>query len=83
MDVYEAVTSRRSVRGFTDQPVPTQTLERVLSAAAWSPSGSNLQPWNIVVLSGAPLAELKNSPLSEWLRAKPGTKENSRSTHPR
>lgn len=59
MDVYEAVMSRRSVRDFTDQPVPTQVLERVLSAAAWSPSGSNLQPWNIFVLTGAPLAELK------------------------
>src|SRR5262245_52748914 len=59
MDVYEAVTSRRSVRGFTDQPVPKEVIERVLSAAAWSPSGSNIQPWNIYVLSGAPLAELK------------------------
>src|SRR5262245_28682434 len=59
MDVYEAVTSRRAVRGFTDRPVPKEVLERVLSAAAWSPSGSNLQPWNIYVVTGAPLAELK------------------------
>jgi nitroreductase len=59
MDVFEAVTSRRAVRGFTDRPVPKEVLERVLSAAAWSPSGSNLQPWNIYVVTGAPLAELK------------------------
>jgi nitroreductase len=59
MDVYEAVTSRRAVRGFTDRHVPKEVLERVLSAAAWSPSGSNLQPWNIYVVTGAPLAELK------------------------
>src|SRR6476659_1741569 len=59
MDVYEAVTSRRAVRGFTDQPVPRDVLERVLSAAAWSPSGSNIQPWNIYVVTGARLAELK------------------------
>ena len=59
MDVYEAVSSRRAVRGFTDQPVPREVLERVLSAAAWAPSGSNLQPWNIYVLTGAPLAQLK------------------------
>ncbi|GAA3156283.1 nitroreductase [Streptomyces rameus] len=59
MDVYEAVTSRRAVRAFTGRPVPTQTLERVLSAAAWAPSGSNLQPWRAYVLTGAPLAELK------------------------
>ncbi|MGW4772893.1 nitroreductase [Nocardia sp. NPDC004278] len=59
MNVYEAVTSRRAVRGFTSQPVPKEVLERVLAAAAWSPSGSNLQPWNSYVLTGAPLAELK------------------------
>jgi len=47
MDVYEeAVTSGRAVRGFTDEPVSREVLERALSAAGWSPSGSNLQPWN-------------------------------------
>lgn len=59
MDVYEAATSRRAVRGFKDEPVSREVLERVLSAAAWSPSGSNIQPWNTYVLTGAPLAELK------------------------
>ncbi|WP_062442869.1 nitroreductase [Herbidospora daliensis] len=59
MNVYEAVTSRRAVRGFTGRPVRREVLERVLAAAAWSPSGSNLQPWHVYVLTGAPLAELK------------------------
>ena len=59
MDVYEAVTSRRAVRGFTDEPVSREVLERVLSAAAWSPSGSNVQPWNSYVLTGPRLTELK------------------------
>jgi nitroreductase len=34
-------------------------LERLLSAAAWAPSGSNIQPWHVYVLTGEPLAELK------------------------
>ena len=59
VDVYEAVQTRRAVRGFTDEPVPTEVLERVLSAAAWSPSGSNLQPWHIYVVTGEPLQRLK------------------------
>jgi nitroreductase len=59
VDVYEAVTSRRAVRGFLDRPVPPDVLDRVLSAAAWAPSGSNLQPWHIYVVTGAPLRELK------------------------
>ncbi len=59
MDVYEAVRSRRAVRAFTDRQVSETVLERVLSAAAWSPSGSNLQPWHTYVLTGESLAELK------------------------
>lgn len=59
MDVYSAVASRRAVRGFTDERVPRDVLERVLSAAARTPSGANLQPWNTYVLTGASLAEVK------------------------
>ena len=59
MDVYEAVRSRRAVRAFTDAPVPREVLERVLSAAAWAPSGSNIQPWHVYVVTGEPLAELR------------------------
>jgi nitroreductase len=59
MDVYEAVRSRRAVRAFTEEPVSREVLERVLSAAAWAPSGSNIQPWHIYVLTDEPLAELK------------------------
>ncbi|MFE7839882.1 nitroreductase [Streptomyces sp. NPDC057474] len=59
MDVYEAVTSRRAVRGFTDRPVPRAALKRVLSTATRAPSGSNLQPWHAYALTGRPLTELK------------------------
>src|SRR5499425_48739 len=59
MDVYEAVRSRHSVRAFTDRPVPKEAICHVLSAAAWAPSGSNIQPWHVYVLTGAPLIELK------------------------
>lgn len=59
MDVLEAMTSRRAVRAFTDTPVPVEALNRVLEGAAWAPSGSNLQPWHIYVVTGEPLARLK------------------------
>lgn len=59
MDVYEAVRSRRAVREFSADPVPMETLQRVLAAAAWAPSGSNLQPWRIYVVTGARLACVK------------------------
>jgi nitroreductase len=60
-DVYCAVRTRQSIRRFTDQPVPRETLERVLTAAADAPSGSNLQPWHVYVLSGDTLAGLKKT----------------------
>lgn len=59
LDVYEAVTSRRAVRSFSERPVPRAVLERVLAAAVHAPSGSNLQPWHAFVVTGAPLADLK------------------------
>jgi nitroreductase len=47
MDVYEAVTSRRAVRGFTDRPVSKEALDRVLSAAARPPpcSATSTATW--------------------------------------
>ena len=59
MNVYEAVRSRRSVRGFLGRPVPAAMLTRVLSAALRAPSGGNLQPWQVYVLSGSRLEDLK------------------------
>ena len=58
MNVTEAVTSRRSIRQFLDKPVPLDVLQRVLAKAQSSPSGGNTQPWNAVILTGQPLAEL-------------------------
>ncbi|OIJ90052.1 NADH dehydrogenase [Streptomyces sp. MUSC 14] len=72
MDVYEAVTSRRAVRAFTDEPVPRAVLERVLAAAARSPSGGNLQPWHVYVLTGAPLAELRKRTAERVAAGDPG-----------
>lgn len=48
----EAVTSRRSIRAFTDEAVPQETLERILADAARAASGTNIQPWHVTVLQG-------------------------------
>jgi nitroreductase len=72
VDIYEAVASRRAVRGFTGEPVPQRVLERVLTAAARTPSGGNLQPWNSYVLTGAPLTELKRRTAQRVAAGDPG-----------
>ncbi|MER5275367.1 nitroreductase [Streptomyces sp. NPDC002809] len=72
MDVYEAVDSRRAVRAFSDEPVPKEVLERVLTAATRAPSSGNLQPWHLYVVTGEPLADLKRTATTRALAGDPG-----------
>ena len=58
--VDRAIESRRSIRAFTDQPVSRELIERVLRVASRAPSGTNTQPWNVYVLTGAALASLSS-----------------------
>jgi nitroreductase len=48
---YEEVRRRRSVRDFSDKPVPRQVVELALLAAGTAPSGANLQPWHFTVIT--------------------------------
>lgn len=64
MNVTEAVTSRRSVRAFSSQPVRLDTVRRILETARWAPSGCNFQPWEATVLSGEALAALQEKLLA-------------------
>jgi len=52
-DFYADVDRRRTVRDFSDRPVPQDIIETALRAANTAPSGANLQPWHFVVVSGA------------------------------
>lgn len=53
MDVLEAIKTRKSIRAFTDQPVPQETVAAILEASQRAPSGTNTQPWHIYVCAGA------------------------------
>lgn len=53
MDVYEAISKRRSVRSFETDPVPFAVLGRIIMAAGKAPSPYNLQPWHFHVTTGA------------------------------
>lgn len=47
----EEMTRRRTVRQFSDRPVPQEVIEACLRTAGTAPSGANLQPWHFVVVS--------------------------------
>ncbi len=50
-EFYAEVRQRRSVRQFSDRPVPRDVIEQALRAAGSAPSGANKQPWHFVVVS--------------------------------
>lgn len=52
MTVTEAVDQRLSVRAFKDAPISREDIETWLNEAQRSPSGGNVQPWRVIVLSG-------------------------------
>jgi len=52
MDIEEAIRSRKSVRAFTDEPVPQAQIHRILELSQRAPSGTNTQPWHTYVCAG-------------------------------
>ena len=50
---YADMARRRTVREFSDRPVPRDIIETALEAAGTAPSGANLQPWHFVVVGAA------------------------------
>lgn len=58
------IGGRRSVRAFRSTPVDPAVVERILEVSARAPSGTNMQPWKVVALTGDPLAKLKDELLS-------------------
>jgi nitroreductase len=49
-DVWAVMSTTRTIRRFTDQPVDGALLARCLEAATWAPNGANVQEWRFVVL---------------------------------
>ncbi|MBU1154430.1 MAG: nitroreductase [Proteobacteria bacterium] len=58
MQLSQAMETRSSCRVFTDQPVPQETLERLMSLTCRAPSAINLQPWQFTVVRGEEVPRL-------------------------
>ncbi len=54
-DFYDWMETRRSVREFSDQPVPKEVIENVIRSASTAPSGAHKQPWTFCVVSNPEL----------------------------
>ena len=85
-DVWDVLSTARSIRRFTDEPVDDATLGRCLEAATWAPNGANVQAWRFVVLRSpemrAVVAEAARSALQViepvYGMTRPGPEDTSR-----
>lgn len=59
MDLVAAVKARRSIRAFKPDPVPKQILEEIADTARWCPSWENIQPWELTIIGGEKMSELR------------------------
>ena len=68
-DIYEIMQTQRAVRRWTAEPVPDEVIERIIRAATWAPSGSNMQPWGFLVIRDAAMRERIAEAIRESFKA--------------
>jgi nitroreductase len=50
MDLMDAIKGRRSIRKYKPDPVPEETLQKIMEAVRWAPSWANTQCWEVIVV---------------------------------
>jgi nitroreductase len=69
VNIIEAISTRKSIRDFTADPVPQHILKKILEIASRAPSAENSQPWEFTVLSGDILDTIRKANI-EKLKSK-------------
>ncbi len=64
--VDDAITSRRSLRAFLPTEIPRSEIETILEVAARAPSGTNMQPWKVYVVTGRTKVRLSQAVLNAF-----------------
>ncbi|MFT4397196.1 nitroreductase [Gordonia lacunae] len=75
MQYDEVILGRRSIRGFTPDPVPRELIEEILALAMRAPSSMNTQPWNFHVITGEPLDRIRAGNTERNLAGVPHSRE--------
>ena len=66
MNLNEIIKSRYSVRNFTDDTVDIKTIREILEIASNAPSGGNIQPWKVYVVTGSTKEKLIKKALNNF-----------------
>lgn len=64
----DIILTRRSIRRYEKRPVPPALVEQILTAAAWSPSAHNRQPWRFVIIADLAVKERLAIAMGDRLR---------------
>lgn len=74
IDLFEAMSTLRSVRRLRKDPIPDDLLRKILTAATWAPNGGNRQGWRFIAVRDPKTKEtLRDLYLPHWT-----TYENAR-----
>lgn len=57
MDALEAISKRRSVRDYTGEAIPRAHLEKIVDAGRLAATGSNMQPWDFIIVTEREMIE--------------------------
>ena len=71
MDIQTAIKTRKSTRAFLPKPVPEETVRELLETALRAPSASNTQPWEITVITGKVLDQIRRDNTAKVLAGTP------------
>lgn len=71
MDVIDAIEARRSIRAFKPEPVSREVVIKILTAANWSPSWADTQPWEVFVAGGEVLARIRERFMAQYEEGAP------------
>jgi nitroreductase len=61
VNIIEAISTRKSIRDFTADPVPQHILKKILEIASRAPSAENSQPWEFTILAGEILDTIRKT----------------------
>ncbi len=75
-DVFAAARTRRSVRAYKPDRVAAEIVREIVALARHAPSGSNIQPWRVHVLTGTTLTRVGGAIQRAFINEEPGHKRD-------
>jgi nitroreductase len=75
-DVFDAARTRRSIRAYRPDSVPPEVVREIVALGRHAPSGSNIQPWRVHVMTGATLRRVGSAIQQAFLNEESGHKRD-------